>query len=158
MTDEVLYSAKHWAKKAQRAAETLNLNAIFPVGSLYFGLMDTCPLAILLQGSVWEKIEGKYLLASGTLSGTSENYTAGNSVGAGLPNITGNINGITTHGLTCDGAFTAGTSTATNVSGSGATWVEQTAELDASDSSSIYNASTTVRPPAFIVNVWKRTA
>ena len=37
------------------------LNILYPVGSVYFGTGDVCPLQSLISGSTWEKLEVKLL-------------------------------------------------------------------------------------------------
>ena len=74
--------------------------------------------------------------------------TSGTSKSAGLPNITGSLSSTRRHrnttGTGCISIF--------NVSGSGAGWDETISSsgftIDASLSSSIYGASTTVQPPS----------
>ena len=124
-----------------------NLQSIYPVGSLYIGTTDNCPIANLF--GTWEKV------AEGLcLQGVSGSQVAGNTVEAGLPNITGNayfysgLNGA-------DGAFAFHQHGGNAGSGSPASG---NFSFDASRSSSIYGKSTTVQPPAYLVNIWKRTA
>ena len=122
-----------------------NLQSIYPVGSLYIGTTDTCPIANLF--GTWEKIEEGLCLQS-----VKGDQVAGETVEAGLPNITGHIY-APTNGV--DGAFYANGSF--NVHGGG-DWFTRTGGFDASRSSSIYGKSSTVQPPAYLVNIWKRTA
>ena len=63
--------------------------------------------------------------------------TVGSTQNDAIKELTGSISGITTHGLTCDGIFKAGTAAGTNVTGSGSSWVEQTAELDISEQTDV---------------------
>ena len=42
------------------------MNNLYPVGSTYITTASTCPLATLISGSTWTKIEDKFLLSSGT--------------------------------------------------------------------------------------------
>lgn len=136
-----------------------NLQSIYPIGSLYIGTTDTCPIANLF--GTWEKIEEGLCLQS-----VKGKQVAGTTVEAGLPNITGSFSGCgkgyVGHGHTADlqgnGAFSIG-----NQSGLGGSdglggvqfyWCD----FNASRSSSIYGKSSTVQPPAYLVNIWKRTA
>lgn len=139
------------------------LEALYPVGSLYIGKMSTCPLASLIPNSTWTLVASdKVLQGSGT-------YTAGTSVSAGLPNITGTLERV----VTCTsggsgtavskgtGAFSGTPSTAVNKTAPGSgNWWNDTRDLSfkASNSNSIYGKSTTVQPPAYVVNIWERTA
>ena len=128
------------------------LSTLYPVGSIYIGTQSTCPLASLISGSTWVKVsEGR------VLQGSDSGHSAGTTIAAGLPNITGTFNN-TVNITAASGAFytrsvsnsTGGTNTYT-VSSAGA-------GIDASRSSSIYGNASTVQPPAFVVNIWKRTA
>lgn len=122
-----------------------NLQSIYPVGSLYIGTTDTCPIANLF--GTWEKVsEGR------VLQGVKGDQVAGETVEAGLPNITGNI-----------GRFEGGCSGAIYLPGGGGgayvgDYVATEKAFDASKSNSIYGKSSTVQPPAYLVNIWKRTA
>jgi hypothetical protein len=136
------------------------LAALYPVGAIYIGTQATCPLATLISGSTWELIS-----AGRVLQGADSGHAAGTTIEAGLPNITGayrpNVNvsafrevaiatGAFKHsddtGLEYGAGFTtAGTSYASLL-------------LDASQSNAIYGNSNTVQPPAYVVNIWRRTA
>ena len=124
-----------------------NLQSVYPVGSLYIGTTDNCPIANLF--GTWEKIEEGLCLQS-----VKGDQVAGTTVEAGLPNITGNAYFYS--GLSgANGAF-AFHSHGGNA-GSGAP-ASGDFSFDASRSSSIYGKSYTVQPPAYLVNIWKRTA
>lgn len=131
------------------------ISNVFPVGSIYIGTQATCPLASLIPGSTWAKVsDGKVLQTS------SSGHAANTTINAGLPNITGSLitsqNGI--NDPTNDGAlYTTRGSTYTHTpttTSDGCTAIN----FDASRSNSIYGNSTTVQPPAYVVNVWRRTA
>lgn len=139
--------------EAQISTLNSNLEAIYPVGSIYIGVMDTCPIASLF--GTWEKVS-----SGRVLQGADDTYSAGSTIAAGLPNITGTFDA---YELTADqrnykatGAFYGTTSSWAG--GSGADDKSVVLHFDASRSNSIYNNSTTVQPPAFVVNIWKRTA
>ena len=131
------------------------LSTLYPVGSIYIGTQDICPLTILIPDSTWELIEGRYLLASGTLNGTNETFSATDMVGPGLPNITGTAGMYWTE-RNVSGAFFADSS----IKGGERNDPHSKTNLgfNASYSNSIYGSSTTVRPTAYVVNVWRRTA
>lgn len=130
-------------------------STLYPVGAVYIGIQSTCPLASIIPGSTWQQIQGRYLLASGTIAGTSEAASAGSYVSAGLPNIAGSID-IASDKTNQSGAFYwTNTKTGTNGGGQGGQWV---AGFTAQNSNSIYGNSGTVRPAAYTVNVWVRTA
>lgn len=132
------------------------LELLYPVGAVYIGTMDVCPLATLGIGS-WEKIASDQVL-----QGSSLNHNAGTTIAAGLPNITGSINrpgqnnnsgDSTTNYLTGSFYFDSSTYSRRNASESGTGYL---LKFDASRSNSIYGNSSTVQPPAFVVNIWRR--
>ena len=131
-----------------------NLQSIYPVGSLYIGTTNTCPIANLF--GTWEKVsQGR------VLQGVSGSQVAGSTVNAGLPDVTGSFNGIISWGGTpaTSGCVTAVAGGNTGIGHSGDKhWNYSTAYINASRSSSIYGKSNTVQPPAYLVNIWKRTA
>jgi hypothetical protein len=125
-----------------------NLQAVYPVGSLFISTTDTCPIANLF--GTWEKVaDGR------VLQGVSGSQVAGGTVESGLPNITGTFRADPGEGSPT-GAFYISNIGSTDGGGGapGATF-----KFDASRSSSIYkNDCDTVQPPAYLVNIWKRTA
>lgn len=127
------------------------LAALYPVGSIYIGTQSTCPLSTLISGSTWTLVATDKALWGG--NGSNGNTT----INAGLPNITGK-SGYTTdrEGQESGAYYTQSGNTGW------LTWDTHgsyTALLfDASKSNSIYGASNTVQPPAYRVNVWRRTA
>lgn len=136
------------------------LSTIWPVGSLYIGTQTTCPMAALIPGSIWTLVVANKALWTG--DGTNANTT----IEAGLPNITGILG---TSGYNSEqwsksalltGAFYKDTSLSekrvredTSVKSA-----DYNFGFNASLSNSIYGNSTTVQPPAYVVNVWRRTA
>lgn len=141
-------------------------DTIWPVGSLYLGMMEVCPLAALF--GTWVKVS-----SGRVLQGADDNHLAGTAIEAGLPNITGETRIYTEYNLNNTefanrnkGAFyydmsndsasdTMGTST--NMTAGTNDTIRQVT-FDASRSSSIYGNSDTVQPPAFCVNIWQRIA
>ncbi|MCQ2075943.1 MAG: hypothetical protein MJZ20_02770 [Bacteroidaceae bacterium] len=130
------------------------LNTLYPAGSIYIGTQTSCPLATLISGSSWELVE------SGRALWTGNGSNGNNKIAAGLPNITGAWNDIiafyNTH--TASGAVQG-----TGVNDGAEAGVRGASKqagytFDASRSSSIYGNSTTVQPPAYVVNVWRRIA
>jgi hypothetical protein len=132
------------------------LSTIYPVGSIYIGTQNTCPMASLIAGSTWSLVAQNKALWTG--NGSNGNTT----INAGLPNITGaynhqcllNWNGGTESGALYTGSGGSSTQNAGGSDGGNT----QTIAFDASKSNSIYGASNTVQPPAYRVNVWRRTA
>ena len=133
------------------------LSSLYPVGSLYIGTQNTCPLETLISGSTWTLVATDKALWGG--DGTNADTT----IAAGLPNITGTM------------SFGEGFPRCTNLQYSGAlsgtVYNNQYAgfasngagklnsiSFNAASSNGIYGASNTVQPPAYRVNVWRRTA
>jgi hypothetical protein len=129
------------------------LATLYPVGSVYIGTQSTCPLASLISGSQWQLVAQDRALWGG--NGSNANTT----IAAGLPNITGRIGGLSWDNQDAkdgmNGAFYWGNA---EVRGGGEGAADRYGYFDASRSNSIYGKSTTVQPPAYRVNVWRRTA
>lgn len=124
------------------------LNALYPIGSIYIGTMANCPLATLGVGT-WQLVA-----TDRVLQGATDGSAVGTTVEAGLPNITGTFCGGDTAIAT--GAFTSLGNNSSPV-GSGSSRFKSF-DFDASRSSSIYGNSTTVQPPAYLVNIWERVS
>ena len=125
-----------------------NLQSIYPVGSLYIGTTDTCPIANLF--GTWEKVsQGR------VLQGVSGSQVAGKTVEAGLPPITGSFDGQNRESGSrgCFNSVGGGYQNAVDKHYDG-----NRVYFDASRSNPIYGKSDTVQPPAYLVNIWKRTA
>ena len=126
------------------------LEFLYPIGSLYIGTQETCPLELAGIGT-WVKLSsGRVLQIS------DDSHIADTTVEAGLPNITGNVPLWTGTSNSEDGALKV-TSVSTQGLGSNVYRVYGRLELNASNSNPIYGASDTVQPSAYIVNVWRRT-
>lgn len=118
--------------------------AAYPVGSIFETVSHASPASMF--GGIWEEIaQGR------TLMGATDAQIVGNTVEAGLPNITGSL---TAFAKKFDGAFTEGAQIDSDVGGSGV--ARYLMRFDASKSNSIYGASDTVQPPAYIVHIWER--
>jgi len=129
------------------------LELLYPKYSIYLTIdtSDTCPIQTQLGGT-WELVS-----TDRVLQGASTVAGAGGTKAAGLPNISG--------GTAVEGAFFQNPSGcfyhggAERLPETGNSWQDiHRLELNASRSSSIYGSSDTVQPPAYLVNVWKRTA
>lgn len=133
-------------------------DTIWPVGSIYFGMMETCPLAALF--GTWVKIS-----AGRVIQGADETNPAGTTKEAGLPDHT--------HGETFMFALGARKlANAYNASdiGGGSKSLKQDLSYTSNDqvgilqtesaskSNPIYGNSDTVQPPALFVNIWQRIA
>lgn len=127
---------------------TESMQALYPVGSVYIGVTTNCPLASLF--GTWEKV------AEGLcLQGATSSQTPGKTVEAGLPNITGDIH--------INSGFNSGVGAFSSSYGEGMRHGEGAnggtrLVLDASKSNNVYGKSNTVQPPAYLVNIWRRTA
>lgn len=136
-----------------------NLSSLksWPIGSIYISVNDTSP-AFLFGGS-WTALDGgKYMMVKDSA------HAAGSIIAAGLPNITGWAQFDPAHGFirihSVDGAFTRSGSANQNDGSSTSSTANQPnrLELNASKSNSIYGNSSTVTPPTFVVNAWKRVS
>ena len=133
------------------------LKTIYPVGAIFIGTTATCPMSALF--GTWELVA-----EDRCLQGSSTNHSANTTVAAGLPNIEGVMNGVISsgaaNGLSCSGAFTLVSHTNTTVNfNADNSKRNNKVNFSATDgSSTIYGQSDTVQPPAYVVNVWRRTA
>lgn len=131
------------------------LSKVYPVGSIYIGTQNACPLSTLIVGSQWSLVAANKALWTG--SGNNANKT----IEAGLPNITGRSqaqDGYIRDSVKSNGAISelkqAKGSSRSGDGGNSAAYFE----FNASWSNDIYGKSNTVQPPAYVVNVWRRTA
>ncbi len=125
------------------------ISSIYPIGSIYIGIQDTCPIQDLGIGK-WA------LISTGrVLQGSDDNHNAGTTIEAGLPNITGTAGMYWTE-RNYGGALYLDTS----IRGSERNDPHGNYNLgfDASRSNPIYGRSNTVQPPAYVVNIWQRTS
>lgn len=129
------------------------LETLYPVGAIYIGTMSVCPLSALF--GTWQKVSSGKVLQS-----ADENHLPGTTIEAGLPNITGNSYNIFASAENGNGAlYCTNPSESVYISTqSSGTVGNKIIRIDASRSSSVYGNSNTVQPPAFVVNIWKRTA
>lgn len=135
------------------------LNTLYQIGAIYIGTMATCPLSVLGVGT-WQLVaQDRVLQGAGTRG------AVGDTVEAGLPNITAiwqrgsNTENTTSDGGSCSGGFyQAGTSGSQKAIGNSSAAYAGTLQLgfDASLSNPIYGNSTTVQPPTYLVNIWER--
>lgn len=134
--------------------------AAYPVGSIFQTVSSTSPAALF--GGTWQEIaQNRVLMGAGT------GYTAGSTVEAGLPNITGSL-----REANADSSPFRGSKASLKSSGalkfveintswggySGASGSTYDVYFDASRSNSIYGRSYTVQPAAYYVHIWKRVA
>lgn len=112
--------------------------------------MSTCPLQALGIGT-WELIAQDRVL-----QGSSSSHAAGSLIEAGLPDITHTHQ---TNFYFKDPALSGGPN---NGVGSGGGWFNYNNQSSTSGNnsavSSIYGKSSTVQPPAYVVNIWRRVS
>ncbi|MBR6099422.1 hypothetical protein IKP85_06715 [bacterium] len=133
------------------------LELMYPVGAIFIGTTSTCPMAQLF--GTWSLVA-----ADRVLQGSSSNHAANTTIAAGLPNITGSISSTTTQmkgsgNPSASGALsiTKGTSDYVGYSTADGNTISKIS-FSAGNSNSIYGNSSTVQSPAYVVNVWRRTA
>jgi hypothetical protein len=136
--------------------------AAYPVGSIFQTVSTTSPAALF--GGTWQEIAfNRVLMGAGT------GYTAGSTVEAGLPNITGSF---TTKSTDVGGSPFSGDANVLSAKGSlafsekstsyggytGHSGSQYNIQFDASRSNPIYGRSYTVQPAAYYVHIWRRVA
>ena len=151
------------------ALATFNLlKTVYPVGSIYINTTDVNPSTIFGFGT-WKRVAQNM-----TLWGSSADGEVGTTKSAGLPNITGEVGYLKSAETGnyynainfSNGCFANSRENLINppvirikssgtLDDSGETGI---INFNASNSNSIYGNSTTVQPPALVVNIWKRTA
>ena len=136
-------------------------SSLYPVGSLYIGTQATCPMATLISGSTWT------LVSSGKALWTGDGTNANTTIAAGLPDhyhfiANADNGGSTTVSLSSSNYMTqegGGSPTSHYVTYRlNGTNTAPTKGRTSSPSNNLYGASSTVQPPAYVVNVWRRTA
>ena len=137
-------------KEAVEQAVTKSRDGIFPVGSYWITEGTQNPGNIF--GGTWKKKgQGRCLW------GADDAHLAGSEIEAGLPNITGQFGCDDRAAGYRNGAFGIGSQSGVNTSaegGDGRPWYYF--DFNASRSSAIYGKSSTVQPPALVVNIWVR--
>lgn len=132
---------------------TIDTLCPYPMGSIYISVENVSPAGIV--GGTWEALGEGYTLWTTTTSGQG-----GQTIEAGLPNITGDTQDSVYHGGWADntnGAFSADFVSKTIASiGSGSSYGRVHSSFDASQANAIYGNSDTVQPPAIKVYMWKR--
>lgn len=130
-------------------------NILYPINSIYISTANISPAAFF--GGTWEQLS-----ANNVLWTTQNEGEGGQTVSAGLPNITGSFYigkaGYWTNGGSASGAFSrssSGYGNSAGQSGDGGTLISFNANNGAG-TSGIYGNSTTVQPPAIKVYMWKR--
>ena len=129
------------------------INILHPVGSVYISTNSSFDPAAAWGGS-WEQ------LSSGKALWTASSG-AGDTIGAGLPNITGSMNAQTNTAYVSsgDGVFYGEATTDDHHGYTGSGYPTRNIHFNASSyNSGIYGKSSTVQPPAYKVYAWRRTA
>ena len=133
------------------------LQTIYPVGAIFIGTTSTCPMSALF--GTWTLVA-----EDRCLQGSSSNHSANTTIAAGLPNVEGSIarqlkaNNTAVSTTDWNGALGYQTVASGSYGGRGTSYRAASLYLDNSKSNSVYGGSTTVQPPAYVVNVWRRTA
>lgn len=134
----------------------------YPVGSIFQTVSITSPAELF--GGTWQEIAfNRVLMGAGT------GYTAGSTVEAGLPNITGSfttkstdVGGSPFSGdaniLSANGSLAFSEKSASYSGYTGHSGSQYNIQFDASLSNPIYGRSYTVQPAAYYVHIWRRVA
>lgn len=136
---------------------------IYPVGAIYLSVDEISPAQIF--GGIWEQISAGYALWTTTTANDG-----GNTIPAGLPNITG---GTMNESVSMSvwngnqksyGALRLGTRLFDTAPSSGYGWFSNLAfdaskgetKTDGTVQNNVYGKSNTVQPPAYKVYAWER--
>lgn len=141
------------------------VDMFYPIGSVYISADKSKTKADFpfMQYGTWEEVPANLCLQTGDVS------EAGTPRSAGLPNITGElamdrVGYQLSNDVYAKGALFSNSTTANLPNNGAAAYVTdknkhpKTFYFDASKSNSIYGASDTVQPPAYMVRAWVRTA
>lgn len=129
------------------------LEMIYPVGAIYTTTVNSteCPMRLVIPGSTWQLVATDRALWGGNGS------NAATTIAAGLPDGRG---AFTESGANVTSASGGMHKASSYSAGWGSTGGDNTATVEYRNSwwNSIYGASTTVQPPAYRVNVWRRVS
>ena len=130
------------------------LNALYPIGAIYINTSNTCQIATVLGGT-WEHLEPGYYLQQ-----KLNDKSLGDTVDAGLPNITGSFqaNDFVDNRqapVTSGAIYTTRYIGRESEDGTGQTNCYRLV-FDASRDNAVYGKSNTVQTNAFEVNIWRR--
>ena len=131
------------------------LELLYPIGSIYIGTMETCPMTVLMPNTVWElKSQDRVLQGAGTRG------SVGDTLNESLPNIKGNCGGnFVTHMSSSQGAGALRyTKHGNGLGDAGGNMPYGGITFDASRSSSTYQDNAPVQQDAYLVNIWERVA
>ena len=133
---------------------TLNLDTIYPVGSIYMSVNNTSPASLF--GGSWEKIKDTFLLGSGDI------YSNGNSGGEATHTLT--VNELARHYHSQAVSYDAGWGTSDPGSAAYANMGEPirpvyvTGDYVSQITSTGGDKAHNNMPPYLVVNMWKRIA
>ena len=162
--DNYVWTGTEWDRLSgtvdiSTAAMSSIVNLMYPVGSIFIGVTASCPLAT--YAGTWE------LVSTGrVLWGSDSSHAAGTTIEPGLPNIEGSTYIREAHGrfqglqnnTGCIEVADSGVMENANGGGDTGGNMPRQLKINASRSSTIYGNSSTVQPPAYVVNMWQRTA
>ena len=177
MTQKVLPIVQ-WLKSWFTATEDL-VDVVYPVGSIYMSVSSTSPATLF--GGTWQKIEGRFLLASGTTSGEeptiNNTYTLGDTDGSKdavvveHTHIQNSHSHEAPHSAFLESNQNIGITAKWNVThttgSSGFVYsnleptfnrATNTASATATNQNTGIDGTNKNMPPYLVVNVWKRTA
>lgn len=125
-----------------------------PIGFVWLSTENVSP-EIYFENTTWELISQNRVLM-----GAGDGHNGGDTVEAGLPNITGNIYDNWQGGSPSAGGAFRSSYRGSGQFKTGSDYYGHYGEFtfNASRSSSIYGNSTTVQPPAFYVYMWRRAS
>ena len=129
-----------------------NINAVYPVGSIYMSVNSTNPGTLF--GGTWQRIEGRFLL------GASATYGAGSQGGEAAHTLTVNEMPTHTHPLKMyrSDAEASGFGAVANGGFVNRLMVQQNVENTTYINSNGHGWSHNNMPPYLAVYIWKRTA
>ena len=143
------YIGTSWVKDTPTMTDLSNvIQAIYPIGSIYIGTQSVCPMITLIPNSTWELVAVNRALWGGN------GINANTEIAAGLPEIP--ESGAHQHPITQAASDSGFGYPGAGSPGSGKIYTDTAGQH--THSGGVYGASDTVQPPAYVVNVWRRTA
>lgn len=149
-------------KAASTAFVKTVLDALYPVNSIYITVRDSCPLAVLISGSTWEKV-GTSIITNVSIPSSIAVYGNGKVIGL--------TNGTNKYGMGCtwqnSQLYTGGSddiSLGTSVSNTqpNSSTYNQRGKIglvtDTNGNSGIVAKSNSITKTSLTVNIWQRTA
>lgn len=126
------------------------VGSMYPVGSIYIGTTQVCPIANLITGSTWQLVA-----TDRVLQGAGTRGSVGSTVNESLPNITGTT-GMVVGNQIPSGAFYTANNESNIPLANEANFNIYNTHIDASRSSSAYQNGAPVQQDAYLVNIWER--